>query len=215
MRLNILFSAAAATTAVIAGIPNAHADLLQMAPHEQSIVMPDGWKLAVGHRAETANRVAPLNTIGTTREVFVTNQAFGSVGGSGSPLKGVVLKTGYHLGCAMDITGITLGGTLSLGIVPSISITPTVPMPTIGANIGPSASIAPSFSVSLVPGKVVDLSLGEKPLEGAQAFITNRDAHVKIDGCTAPASIRSYTIIAGKSAMADDSVAVYGDPVVL
>ncbi|WP_406236040.1 MspA family porin [Nocardia sp. NBC_01009] len=128
--------------------------------------------------------MAPLNTIGTTREVFVTNQAFGSVSGAGSALKGVVLETGYHLGCAMDITGITLGGSINLGIVPQITIQSTVPMPTIGATIGPSIGLTPSFQVSLVPGKVVDLPFGDKPLAGPQAFITNRDVYVKIDGVT-------------------------------
>jgi hypothetical protein len=177
--------------------------------------MPDGWGLTVGQQDEQADRVLPLNGIGTTREVFVTNQAYGSVGGSGSHLEGVVLRTGYNIGCAVDLTTINLGATVSLGFTPGTIINADLPTPTVGADLGPTASIAPTFSVTLEPGKVVDIPLGEKPLQGPKAFITSRNAHIHIDGCTGPASIRSYTIMAAKSAEADDSVAVYGAPIAL
>lgn len=215
MKTKFLISLAAVLSAVGMGVGTAHAEVIPLPAHEQAITTPDGWEATVGHKAEAANRVAPLNSIGTTREVFVTNQAYGELGGAGSELQGAVLKTGYHLGCGMNITDITLGASVSAGISPGITINPSIPVPTVGANIGPSVSVDPSFSVSLTPGQVVDLPLGEKAVEGPEAFITNRDVHVKIDGCLAPASIRSYAIIAVKSAAADDSVAVYGDPVAL
>ena len=216
MRAGFPMSVAAAAADILAvGVPTAHADVISIAPHEQSITMPDGWQLKVGQHDEQANRVLPLNGIGTTREVFVTNQAYGSVGASGSPLAGVVLRTGYNVGCAVDLTTITLGATVSLGITPGIVIAAGIPTPTVGANIGPTASIAPSFNVTLQPGKVVDVPLGEKPLTGTKAFVTSRNAHLHIDGCAGPASIRSYTIMAAKSSEADDSVAVYGAPIAL
>lgn len=208
-----MFTLAAALSVVGLGAGAAGAEVLRLPAHEQSITTPDGWRLSVGHRDEVANRVPPLNGIGTTREVFITNQAYGGIGGAGAALQGVVLKTGYHLGCAVNITGITLGAQVSAGITPGITVTPSIPVPVVGANIGPTLSVSPSFTVSLTPGQVVDLPLGEKPLAGPEAFITNRDAHVKLDGCAGPASIRSYAIIAVKSAAADDSVAVYGEPV--
>ncbi|MFI5719891.1 MspA family porin [Nocardia sp. NPDC051750] len=215
VKVRFWFSVAAALTAVGLSGGSAQAEVLELPAHERSISTPDGWAVTVGHHTESANRVLPLNSVGTTREVFVTNQAYGKLAGSGTALQGVVLKTGYHLGCGMNITDITLGASVSAGISPGIEITPSMPMPTVGANIGPSVSVQPSFSVSLKPGQVVDLPLGEKEVQGPEAFITNRDAHVKIDGCIAPASIRSYAIVAVKSAAADDSVAVYGDPVAL
>ncbi|MGI5216458.1 MspA family porin [Nocardia sp. CA-290969] len=213
MKSKIVLSLAAVLGIIGSAGGEAGAEVVRLPGHEQSITTPDGWNITVGHRDEVVNRVVPLNGIGSTREVFATNQAFGELGGSGTPLAGVVLKTGYHLGCAVNITGVTLGATVSAGISPGIVITPSIPMPTVGANIGPSLSVAPSFSVALAPGQVVDLPLGEKVLAGPEAFITNRDAHVKIDGCVGHASIRSYAIIAAKSAAADDSVAVYGNPV--
>ncbi|MEU1983644.1 MspA family porin [Nocardia sp. NPDC019395] len=215
MKKKILLSFVAALSAVGLLAGEAGAEVLRLPAHEQSISTPDGWRVAVGHRDETANRVPPLNGIGTTREVFVTNQAYGRLGGAGSQLEGAVLKTGYHLGCAVDIGSVTLGASVTAGISPGISISPSIPTPTVGANIGPTLSVAPSFTVNLDLGQVVDLPLGEKPLGNSEAFITNRDAHVKLDGCAGPASIRSYAIIAVKSATADDSVAVYGDPVAL
>ncbi|WP_040686123.1 MspA family porin [Nocardia vinacea] len=216
MRTKKLIPAMAAVgAALLAGATNAQAEGLSLPPHESSVAMEDGWQLAVGHRNEEANRVPPLNGIGTTREVFVTNQAYGSIAGHGSKLQGVVLRTGYHVGCAVDLTSITLGASVNVGFTPGILINPGIPTPTVGANIGPTASISPSFQVTLAPGKVVDLPTGEKPLEDTKAFITTRNAHVKIDGCVGPASIRSYTIIAAKSTQADDSVAVYGDPIPL
>ncbi|MGQ4599111.1 MspA family porin [Nocardia sp. R6R-6] len=215
MKVKFWFSVAAVLSVVGSSAGTARAEMLVLPSHEQTISTPDGWRVTVGHQAETANRVLPLNSVGTTREVFVTNQAYGKLAGAGSAMQGAVVKTGYHLGCGMNITDITVGATVSVGISPGIVIEPSIPTPTVGANIGPNASVAPSFSVSLTPGQVVDLPLGEKAIQGSEAFVTHRDAHVKIDGCIAPASIRSYTIVAVKSDVADDSVAVYGDPVAL
>ncbi|MGW4771540.1 MspA family porin [Nocardia sp. NPDC004278] len=212
---NLIPAVAAIGAAMLACATNAEAEGLLMASHESSVTMEDGWQLAVGHHNEEANTVPPLNGIGTTREVFVTNQAYGSIAGHGTKLQGVVLRTGYHVGCAVDLTSITLGATVNVGFTPGILIQPGIPTPTVGANIGPTASITPSFQVTLAPGKIADLPTGEKSIEDTKAFITTRNAHVKIDGCVGPASIRSYTIIAAKSAQADDSLAVYGDPVPL
>lgn len=213
MKKKILLSFVAALSLVGLAGGTAGAEIVRLPAHEQSITTPDGWQVAVGHRDEIVNRVVPLNGIGTTREVFVTNQAYGKLGGGGAPLEGAVLKTGYHLGCAVNITSVTLGASVTAGISPGIIISPSIPTPTVGATIGPNLSVAPSFTVAMAPGQVVDLPLGEKPLQGPEAFITNRDAHVKVDGCAGQASIRSYAIIAVKSSAADDSVAVYGDPV--
>lgn len=216
-------STAVAAAVLAVGIPTAHADVLNLPAHEQTITMPDGWQLTVGHRDESANRVPPLNSIGSTREVFVTNQAYGKLAGAGSKLKGVILQTGYHLGCAVNITNVQVGATFSAGFTPGVIVSPVTvvpgigiaPTPSITGNIGPTASIAPTFNVTLTPGQVVDLPMGKKTLEGPEAFVTNRDAHVKLDGCVGPASIRSYAIVAAQSATADDSVAVYGDPIAL
>ncbi|WP_216895162.1 MspA family porin [Nocardia alni] len=213
MRVRLLIFVAAATATAALGIPVAHADTFQIKPREQSVTMPDGWSLTVGQHDEQANRVLPLNGIGTTREVFVTNQSYGSVGGSGSTLKGVVLQSGYQLGCAVDLTSVTLGASVTLGVVPSLAVGPGPTGPLLSGTLGPMAQVAPTFSVTLAPGKVVDAPLGQKALEGPKAFITSRNAHIHIDGCAGPASIRSYTIMAAKSAEADDSVAVYGDPI--
>ncbi|MBF6171643.1 MspA family porin [Nocardia blacklockiae] len=216
MRTTMLISAAAALgAALIAGAPNGSAEVLPLPSHEDSVAMADGWQLRVGHRDEVTDRVLPLNGIGTTREVFATNQAYGSIGGSGTALQGVVLRTGYHVGCAVDLKTVTLGASVTAGFTPGIQINPSIPTPTVGATLGPTASVAPKFDVTLQPGKIVDLPTGEKPLEGTRAFITTRNAHVHVDGCLGPASIRSYTIIAAKSAEVDDSVAVYGDPVAI
>lgn len=215
MRVGFPVLVATVLSALALGAPQAHAEVLQLSPHEQTITTPDGWQVTVGHKQESANKVAPLNGIFLTREVFVTNQAYGRLGGSGTSLQGVVMKTGYHLGCGMDVTSISLGASVTAGLSPGINISAGIPTPTVGASITPNFSVTPSFNVTLTPGKVVDLPLGEKVVNGQTAYITNRDVHVKLDGCAAQAAIRSYTIIAVKSAEADDSVAVYGDPVPL
>ncbi len=222
MRVGFLMPMAAVSAALSIGVPTARAEMLRLPSHEQSVTMPDGWKLTVGHEQESANRVPPLNSIGSTREVFVTNQAYGFLSGKGAKLKDVVLETGYHLGCAVNLTSVTAGVTFSAGFEPGITISPTTMIgtasilsPSAVLNIGPSASIGPSFSVNLAPGQVVDLPLGKKQLEGPKAYVTNRDVHVKIDGCVGPAAIRAYTVVAAESSEANDSVAVYGAPIAL
>lgn len=208
-------TAAAIAAALLTFSAPTHAENLMLAAHANTVAMPDGWKLTVGHRGERINRVPALNGIGTTREAFTTNQTYGSLHGHGSAMHAVILRTGYQVGCAVDLTSITLGASVTAGFVPSIVITPGIPTPTLGATIGPTVEVAPNFQVTLAPGKVVDVPTGEKPVESGTTFITTRNAHLKIDGCLGPASIRSYSIIAAQSTQADDSTAVYGDTITL
>ncbi|MFI6776076.1 MspA family porin [Nocardia sp. NPDC050412] len=191
-------------------IPGSHAEVLSMAPHEKTYASPNGVSFTVGHQNEEVNRVPSLNAIGTTREVFVTNWAYGEVNG---PASGT-MKTGYHIGCAVDLSGIKFGMSAKAGFEPGFQIDPGIPTPTLTAKLGPYIGGEATLSVDLKPGTVADVQLGEKKLvNGIRAAAISRDFHLVLNGCIGPASIRAYNTVVVESPQVSDGGAVFGDPV--
>lgn len=182
--------------AAICLAPPAPAEIITMAPHERTYESPFG-SFTVGNRDEVINRIAPLNQMGTTRESLVNSAAYGRIDG----MAGGVLKTGYHVGCAVAIGIGTLGVTSAepLGLNPD--------NPTFSVDPGPLATI------NLTPGEVKEIPIAEKDLApGVMGTIMIRDFHIVVNACTGPVTIRQYTYLYAKSAEVDDSGAVFGDP---
>ncbi|MDT5134816.1 MAG: hypothetical protein QOE41_4127, partial [Mycobacterium sp.] len=75
----------------------------------------------------------------------------------------------------------------------------------------PYADIYPNISVTLLPGKINTLGLGKKDLKGRSGYITVHDAHVKVDGCGGPVSVRLFAYAQISTDDGDDSVNTYGD----
>ncbi len=195
--------------ATLASFAAAHADVEALPPHERTIQSING-SFVVGHRDEQVNRVAPLNMVGTTREAFVDNIAYGRILG---PATGV-LKTGYHVGCAVSIGAGTVGATPDLnvgttidpgkmlGTDPGAAIPPLI----LGANPNPVATL------NLSAGEVKEVPVGEKEIvPGTVGTIVIRDFHIIVNQCTGPVAIRHYTYLYTKSPEVDDSGAVFGE----
>ncbi|MFE6864337.1 MspA family porin [Nocardia sp. NPDC057668] len=196
MRMKPFGMVALTAGAAICLAPPAQADLVAMAPHERTYQSLFG-SFTVGNRDEVINRIAPLNQMGTTRESLVNSAAYGRIDG----MAGGVLKTGYHVGCAVSIGIGTLGVTSAepLGLNPD--------NPTFSVDPGPLATI------NLTPGEVREVPVAEKDLApGITGTIMIRDFHLVVNTCTGPVSIRQYTYLYAKSAEVDDSGAVFGDP---
>ncbi len=194
----------AATVAVGAGsAPPAVADIMPMAPHERSFESPFG-SFTVGTRDETVNRLPPINMVGTTREAFVSLVSYASIEGPA----GGVLRTGYHVGCAVAVTLATLGSqSEELG---GFVYTPGATNPwTFNGYLAPE----PLATVNIAPGEVKEVQLAEKELiPGKTVSTIIRDFHIIVNSCEGPVTIREYAYVYAKSAEVDDSGAIFGDP---
>lgn len=81
--------------------------------------------------------------------------------------------------------GTTLGLSASAG--PNVGVTISgVPSATLGA----SASLSPSISAHIRPGRITELSLGKKQLQSDHASIRVKRARVSVDGCLGKTSVR-------------------------
>ncbi|TLF82340.1 MspA family porin [Nocardia cyriacigeorgica] len=186
-----------------------------LAPHENSYTGPEGFRFTVGHTDHAARPVAPLNAMPTNREVFLDNTSYGQVEGGGSG----TLKAGYFVACAVDLE-VQFSADASAGFDAGVSVgaggSPDSLSPSVSASIGPSMSAGIGFGLSITPGKIVDVEVGEKALTpGGPGYLVSRDFHLLVQGCGGPLTIRAYTKITADSPAVTGNGAVFGDPIVL
>jgi hypothetical protein len=181
----------------------AWADPVPIADVTQSADTDDGWHVSASLTRMTLNSVPNMAATAFTREGFITGKATANIDGNGkSPVNSGTLVLGAQLGCQIDLSqGMSLGVDADIGI---------------GANyppfsVFPYADIDPNISVNLLPGKIDTLALGKKDLKGRTGAITVHDAHVKVDGCGGPVSVRLFTYAQISTDNGDDSVNTYGD----
>lgn len=191
--------------------PSAAAD----ASHEKSYSVPGGVEFTVGQRDVASRPMAPLNGMPTNREVLLDTDFYGLISGSDSG----VLKTGYYIACAMDLdpkakleTKLQGEADLDLGVY----IAPGEVSPSIDVSVSPNLSGAIGAELSMAPGKIVDVSVGEKKLTpGVLGTVASRDFHIHVSGCGGPLSIRAYARVTAESPAVNASGAIYGDPIAL
>jgi hypothetical protein len=196
---------AAALLCVAGGV--AAADPLPVADVTQSAVTDDGWHLSAALTMMAINSVPNMAATAFTREGFVTGKAAASIDGNGSSaVNSGTLVLGLQLGCQIDLSeGGSIGGDADIGINPDFS----------GGNafsaIGPYADLGGNVSINLLPGTITNLGLGKKALKGRTGEIVVHDAHVKVDACGGPVSVRFFTTVMIDTDKSDDSVNAYGD----
>ncbi|MFQ6328361.1 MspA family porin [Nocardia sp. CWNU-33] len=178
-----------------------------VADTSREVTTDDGWQVRITKVAENLDRVPNLAASPFTREGFVRLKAVADITGHGRvPVNSGSVTLGYQIGCQVDVSnGLTIG--LSAAIGPNIGISVG------GANAGASALAIPSVSFSPKPGTITTVPFGTKELSGAHASITADQVQIKVDSCMGPVSLRSYAIASTSTADADNSVAVYGDPI--
>ncbi|MBB5914721.1 hypothetical protein BJY24_003588 [Nocardia transvalensis] len=185
-----------------------------LAPHENTYRAPDGFEFTVGHTGHAAHPVGSLNGMPANREVFLDNTSYARLaGGTGT------LKAGYFVACAVDIDvkfSANAGASLDAGANAGVSVSPDAVSPSAGITIGPSVSAGIGVNLSLGPGKITEVKVGEKALTpGDTAYLVSRDFHVMVQGCGGPLTVRAYSIIEVSSPAVDGNGAVFGDPIVL
>jgi hypothetical protein len=187
----------------------AAADPIPVADVSQTTITDDGWHLSAALTNQTINSVPNMAATAFTREGFVTGKATATIDGNGNAAVNtgsVVL--GVQLGCQIDLSqggNISLGGDVGFGLggFGGTGISQFLP--------SPYADFYPSVSINLLPGKISAIGLGKKDLKGRTGEISVHDAHVKVDGCGGPVSIRFFAYAQISTDKVDDSVNTYGD----
>ncbi|MEU1983645.1 MspA family porin [Nocardia sp. NPDC019395] len=226
-RLSLLLTAAAAMVLAHFPAPPAAADVVAPAPHERSVTAADGRILRVGNRPERVDRVA--SGMLSRRSASVDIEAYGALAGRGkSPLESAELAIGYHVGCAVALAEISAGVKSLLSAIglseegpyqrdSTIVVKPdeSKPESESESRIYPGMTVAPEVTMSLATGSIADIRLATAPVRKGRAAAGIRRTHITVEGCIGPAAIRSYAVLTTKSALADETVVVYGDPVLL
>ncbi|WP_227979218.1 MspA family porin [Nocardia spumae] len=206
MRRSIVALLSLVAAALVIGTSGA-ASADPVADTSREVITDDGWQVRISKVEEKVDRVPNLAASPFTREGFVGLKAVADITGDGRvPVDSGTLTLGYQIGCQVDVSnGLTVG--LSGAIGPNIGISVG------GVNVGASALAIPSVSFSPKPGAITTVPFGTKALSGAHASITADQVQIKVDSCAGPVSLRSYAIVSTSTAEADNSVAVYGDPI--
>ena len=193
----------------------------------------DGWVLHASKTDESVNIAPPLDASATTGEAFGTLTGNVWIDGNGAPeLTGAMFDAGYQIGCGVDISDgvdVEIAGTAGVaphadaGVEGGPSVQVDLPNVT-GVSAGADATaraevgadgkleVAPTVRSHLNPGGVSDISLVSMPVDPnykrASAGFTG--AHLQINGCAGPVSIRSYVTVSSTSPTSVDAVSVYG-----
>lgn len=184
----------------------ASADPLPVADVSQSAITDDGWHLSAALTNMTINSVPNMAATAFTREGFVTGKAVASIDGNGDvPVNSGVLVLGLQLGCQIDLSE---GGSVDVGGDAGVGIGGTKIS---NLTVGPYADVDGDVSLNLLPGTITNVGLGTKSLKGRTGEIFVHDAHVKVDACGGPVSIRFFTTAKIDTDKSDDSVNTYGD----
>ncbi|BAD55746.1 MspA family porin [Nocardia farcinica] len=212
MRRNIGLLAAALVSAGLLAAPAA--DAATLAPHEKTYTAPGGVEFTVGHRDHAVRPAPSLNGMPTNRDLYVDNTFYGRINaGTGT------LSAGYLVACAVDLTAeLNLGAEIGVDadLRAGVSIGPESVLPGLDVDMGPYLGAGIGVDLSLSPGTVVDLPVGEHPLHpGDEGYLFSRDRRIHVEGCGGPLTVQPYVFLTVDAAEVRADGAVFGDPFTL
>lgn len=196
----------AALSALWAGGGGAGATPTPLASTYDHTTTDDGWNLELRANELTVNPMSNIANAATSREGWISARVGAKISGNGTqPVNSAVLEQFLVVGCQIDVSdGATLGLGFSAG--PNVGVTISgVP----GATVGASASVSPSISAQIKPGRIAEISLGKKVLTTDHASIRIKRAHVSVDGCLGPTTVRVIARFSVSTPTADDTLNVY------
>ena len=121
------------------------------------------------------------------------------------PVNTGVLEQFLLVGCQIDVSdGATFGLGSSFGPNANVTISGQP-----GASIGVGGQLTPSISSKIMPGRIAEISLGQKTLTINRASIRVRRVHISVDGCAGPTTVRTVVRFSASSPTADDTLNVY------
>ncbi|MFC6009614.1 MspA family porin [Nocardia lasii] len=181
-----------------------------MAPHETTYHGPAGFELTLGHTDESYRLVPALNAMPTNREVFLSNTAYvtAPAGATGT------LTSGYLVACAVELTlSVGLDGGISVGAGASIGFGSSGPEAS--ADIGPSIRAGLDLSLSLAPGKITKIDVGDMPLSSGTTYLVNRDFHLMVANCGGPLNVYSWATVTADTGQVSATNSIFGDTMFL
>lgn len=201
---------------------------------ETSRTTVDGWVLHAAKANETLNLAPALDGGLSTGEFFGTLDGRVWIDGDGAPeLSGAFFETGYQIGCGVDIAGgVSAQAGFTQGIAPHADAGITggpsanIALPdiagmeagadataTVQAGVDAKAEADQNFTAQLNPGTVTSVPLVSQPVDPGykRAAAGFTGAHLQINGCLGPVSVRSYVTVTSTSPTSTDAVSVYGD----
>ena len=204
---------------------------LTLAYVEQSKATIEGWKLTVSLAEATINSVPNMAATAIVREGFITATAKLAV--EPRPVPGqdtagmadkdaiTTLTLFAQLGCQVNVaSGVNLTFDPELtSSLPNLDLTPTPD----DIAIAPTVQLGPQLSVSLTPGEITSQNLVEmiyppkeeqfkndsKAIDGLTVSI--QDAHITVNKCGGPVSIRLYVQGTMQTAKSRDIVQAYSE----
>jgi hypothetical protein len=169
----------------------------------------DGWTLSATLTSMTVDPVLNMASTPLTKEAFISGKAVAKIDGDGKvPVNSGNLLMGVQVGCQLDLSqGGNVGLSGSAGFNPGFN---SGSGSGLLSALGPNASIDPNASINLLPGNINTLGLGKLALKGRTGEVTVHDAHVKVDGCTGPVTVRFFAYAEITTDYGNDSVNTYG-----
>ncbi|WP_240431157.1 MspA family porin [Mycobacterium kyogaense] len=157
----------------------------------------DGWQLSLSMTRIAINAVPNMAATPFTGEGFASARVEVNIDDEGRmPVNSGSVVVGVQLGCQVKLDeGMDLGIGNQLDVVAD----------------DPFLNVTPSIGVDLRPGYIRTVGLGAKRLKGRTGIVSVEDAHVQIDGCGGPVSVRLFASAHISTDTSDDSVNVYGD----
>lgn len=184
------------------------------AGHEKTYSAPGGLEYTVGHTEHAARPVGSPNGMPTNRVVYLDNTVYGEISdGAGR------LKTGYFVACAVDLSAslnVDAGIGIDAGSGAHVGLTPAGLLPGLDVSIGPSLGAGVGVDLSMAPGEVVDVPVGERELfRGSTGYVVSRDRRIQVQDCAGPLTVQAYALITVDTMDVTAEGAVFGDPFVL
>lgn len=132
----------------------------------------------------------------------------GGVGVEGGPSVGGGLEGGPSVTVTMPGGSGTVGGDATAKAEVGADATAKAE-----AGVDAKAEISPTMSMHLDPGAITNVPLVSMPIDPTlkRAAGGFTGAHLQINGCAGPVSMRSYVMVSTTSPTSVDAVSVYGD----
>ncbi|OZC55362.1 MULTISPECIES: MspA family porin [Nocardiaceae] len=166
---------------------------------ETFVPLPNGEKVAgpykIAHFDESAKVAPQIAFNGLNRNAWATGTALSEVpeGATGT------LKTGYLVGCQLDMEDLNLGFDLGAGIEGgNTNIITLFPIPFLIGGEGETTNKIEggfSFDVPLKDREVAAVEIASKDVKGGTTAVQYQDVAISVQNCGGYAQARSYTTL--------------------
>ncbi|MFT4397190.1 MspA family porin [Gordonia lacunae] len=206
----VLIAAVTAALSALVGAGGVSAAPTPLVTKYDHLVTDDGWRIELRASELVVNPMSNIANSFASREGWVSARVAGLITPArgrtpSQPVSSGVLEQFLVVGCQIDVSdGATFGFGSSIGPNANVTISGQP-----GASVGGSASVSPSISSKLKPGRITEISLGKKTLQTNRASIRAKRVHLRVDGCAGPVTVRVIVRFSVSTPTADDTLNLY------